>query len=171
MEITRTLLIDSMYCVWYGHISRLVTLPCVHVQVCAPVFVECDCCQCERRQQTCEHVARDYTIGKHQPTRPSVTIAFQLCFCTAFVLTGLICDGIYVGKGYKRKTPSCLKEESFTIIYINKKLYFTITITTNNSTYPASFILCNTWTGVHTLPLFWVKCARDAIISLLHFVY
>lgn len=60
-------------------------------------------CQCERRQQTCKRVAKHYTIGLHKnppSLPPSITIA-RFSLYSAFVLSRLICDGIYLSEEYK----------------------------------------------------------------------
>lgn len=100
-------------------------------------------CQCERRQQTCKRVAKHYTIGLHKnpPSLPRSQLPVSLCILLLFCRASFVMVFISVKN---TKTCSCLKEESFTIIYINKKLYFNITITSDNSIYlPCSFCATN----------------------------
>lgn len=96
------------------------------------------------------------------PPSPPSQLPFSLC--AAFVLSSLICVGIYHGKGGHKKPRSCLKEESFTIIYINKKRLFTITITSDNGIYPPrSFPATNKRTEIRARPFCGAKCAAPVI--------
>lgn len=99
-------------------------------------------CQCERRKQTCKRVAKHYTIGLHKnPPSLDHNCPFLSVFCFCFVPPHL---WWYLSQWRIQKPALVWKKSHLQSFTLTKKLYFNITITSDNSIYlPCSFCATN----------------------------